>query len=83
MPIPAVSDELWQLVQPLLPMAVSPTASNAHDVTQLLPLLDAIPAVAGKRGRPGATPDAAGDRGYDQAQSGRRSSAAAQGLRQV
>jgi hypothetical protein len=35
-----------------IPLAVSLTASNAHDVTQLLPLVGAIPAVAGTRGRP-------------------------------
>lgn len=28
-----------------------PTGSNRHDVTQLLPLLDAIPSVRGLRGR--------------------------------
>jgi len=35
-------------------------------VTQLLPLVDAIPAVRGKRGRPRRRPDCVqGDRGYD------------------
>ena len=29
------------------------SAANAHDATQLLPLLDAIPAIIGPRGRPG------------------------------
>jgi transposase len=42
------------------------TAANRHDVTQLLPLVDAIPPVAGKRGHPRKRPDAVqGDRGYD------------------
>jgi transposase len=34
------------------PMAATLTGANRHDVTQLLPLLDAAPAVAGVRGRP-------------------------------
>ena len=42
------------------------TAANAHDVTQLLPLVDAIPAVRGKPGRPRRRPQRAqGDRAYD------------------
>jgi transposase len=45
---------------------VSVTGGNRHDVTQLLPLIDAIGPVAGKRGRPRQRPDALyGDRGYD------------------
>jgi transposase len=36
-----------------IPLAVSLTAGNAHDVTQLLPLVDAIPAVPGNAGDPG------------------------------
>jgi hypothetical protein len=35
-----------------IPLAVILTGANAHDVTQLLPLVDAIPAITGKRGRP-------------------------------
>jgi transposase len=35
-----------------IPLAVTLTGANAHDVTQLLPLVDAVPAVAGKPGRP-------------------------------
>ncbi|MER5409315.1 IS5 family transposase [Streptomyces sp. NPDC002769] len=39
---------------------------NRNDVTQLLPLLEAVPAVRGKRGRPRRRPDLVlGDRGYD------------------
>jgi transposase len=42
------------------------TPANAHDVTQLIPLVDAIPPVAGKVGRPRRRPGAVqGDRGYD------------------
>jgi transposase len=33
-----------------IPLAISLTGGNDHDVTQLLPLIDAIPAVGGKRG---------------------------------
>jgi transposase len=49
-----------------VPLAVSVTAGNRHDVTQLQPLIDAIGPVAGKRGRPRKRPDTLyGDRGYD------------------
>lgn len=42
------------------------TAANRHDVTELMALVDAIPRVSGKPGRPKAKPDAVlGDRGYD------------------
>ncbi|GGS38305.1 hypothetical protein GCM10010205_80140 [Streptomyces nojiriensis] len=34
------------------PLAVSLTPGNRHDVTQLIPLLDAVPRVRGRRGRP-------------------------------
>lgn len=47
-------------------MASILTAANRHDVTQLIPLVDAIPAVKGKRGRPRCKPELVqGDRGYD------------------
>ena len=36
-----------------IPLAVRLSAANAHDATQLLPLVDAIPAIVGPRGRPG------------------------------
>ena len=36
-----------------LPLAVRLSAANAHDSTQLLPLVDAIPPIIGPRGRPG------------------------------
>ncbi|WP_446677940.1 IS5 family transposase [Streptomyces noursei] len=49
-----------------IPLAVSLTGGNGNDVTQLLPLLDKIPAVAGAVGRPRHRPDALlADRGYD------------------
>jgi transposase len=49
-----------------VPLAVSTTGGNRHDVTQLVPLIDAIARVTGKRGRPRQRPDALyGDRGYD------------------
>lgn len=45
---------------------MSPTGGNRHDVTQLLPLVDKIPAVAGRVGRPRRRPDALlADRAYD------------------
>nr|WP_235217646.1 IS5 family transposase [Streptomyces noursei] len=49
-----------------IPLAVSLTGGNRNDVTQLLPLLDKIPAVAGAVGRPRHRPDTLfADRGYD------------------
>lgn len=49
-----------------VPLAFTLTGANAHDVTQLLPLVDAIPPVRGKQGRPRRRPDRVqGDRGYD------------------
>ncbi|MER5409318.1 IS5 family transposase [Streptomyces sp. NPDC002769] len=49
-----------------IPLAVSLTGGNRNDVTQLLPLLDKIPPVAGVVGRPRHRPDALfADRGYD------------------
>ncbi|WP_329318703.1 MULTISPECIES: IS5 family transposase [unclassified Streptomyces] len=49
-----------------IPLAVSLTGGNRNDVTQLLPLVDKVPAVAGRVGRPRRRPDALlADRGYD------------------
>lgn len=49
-----------------IPLAVSLTGGNRDDVTQLLPLLDKIPPVAGRAGRSRRRPDALlADRGYD------------------
>jgi transposase len=48
------------------PLTVKTTGANRHDVTQLLPLVDGIPPIAGKPGRPRQKPDCVqGDRGYD------------------
>jgi transposase len=42
------------------------TAANVNDITQLDPLVAALPAVRGRSGRPRRRPDALqGDRGYD------------------
>jgi len=49
-----------------LPLATTLTAANAHDSTQLLTLVDAIPPIRGIRGRPRRRPDQLyADRGYD------------------
>ncbi|MFE2536670.1 IS5 family transposase [Streptomyces sp. NPDC059371] len=48
------------------PLAVILTGGNRNDVTQLMPLLDAIPPVRGRAGRPRRKPQAIfADRGYD------------------
>ena len=48
------------------PLAVSLTGGNRHDITQLIPLLDAIPRIRGVRGRPRNRPKRLfADRGYD------------------
>jgi len=42
------------------------TQANRHDVTQLLPLVEAIPPIAGRLGHPRRKPDLVqADRGYD------------------
>jgi len=49
-----------------IPLAFTLTGANRHDITQLLPLVEAIPPIAGRRGRPRKHPDVVqGDRGYD------------------
>ncbi|MFC9432129.1 IS5 family transposase [Streptomyces sp. NPDC056987] len=48
------------------PLAVTLTGGNRHDVTQLLPLLDAVPPIRDLRGRPRRRPRRLyADRGYD------------------
>ena len=48
-----------------LPLVPAVTAANVSDVTQLIPLVDAIPPVAGKRGRPRFRPKSLyADRAY-------------------
>jgi transposase len=49
-----------------IPLAWSVTGGNRNDVTQLIPLLEAVPAVAGLPGRPRRRPAClVADRGYD------------------
>nr|WP_308013480.1 IS5 family transposase [Streptomyces sp. REN17] len=49
-----------------IPLAATLTGGNRNDVTRLIPLLQAVPPVRGKRGRPWRRPDVVlGDRGYD------------------
>ena len=49
-----------------MPLASLVTGANAHDVTPLVPPVEAIPPVRGKRGRPRRKPERIyGDRGDD------------------
>ena len=49
-----------------IPLAWTLTGGNRNDVTQLIPLLDRVPPVRGKVGRPRRRPDRViADRGYD------------------
>ncbi len=49
-----------------MPLATILTGGNRHDITQLLPLVEAIPPVRGRVGRPRRKPEAlVADRGYD------------------
>lgn len=49
-----------------VPLSIILTEANRHDVTQLLPLIEAIPPIAGQRGRPLRRPDLVqADRAYD------------------
>jgi len=41
-----------------IPLAVKITGANRNDITQLLPLVDAVPPIAGKVGRPRRRPRA-------------------------
>src|SRR5437588_845482 len=86
---PLVSDELWEIVEPLIPtverrhrypgrkriadrkvltgilLACLRTAANRNDCSELVALVEAIPAVHGRRGRPKRRPaSVVGDRGY-------------------
>lgn len=48
------------------PLAITLTGGNRHDITQLLPLLDAIPRIRGVTGRPRHRPrQLFADQGYD------------------
>jgi hypothetical protein len=45
---------------------VTLTGGNRNDVTQLIPLVDAVPPIRGRRGRPRRRPrELFADRGYD------------------
>jgi hypothetical protein len=49
-----------------IPLAASLTGGHRNDITQLMPLIQAIPPVRGRRGRPRQRPGAVyADRGYD------------------
>jgi transposase len=52
-----------------IPLAVRLSAANAHDATQLMPLVDAIPPIIGPRGKPGRPRNRPGklhgDKAYD------------------
>src|SRR4051794_35443105 len=49
-----------------IPLAWALTGGNRNDVTQLIPLLDGVPAIRGAVGRPRRRPDSLlADRGYD------------------
>ena len=49
-----------------IPLVVRLTGANRHDVTQLMSLVNEIPPIAGKVGRPLQRPASVlGDRGYD------------------
>ena len=49
-----------------IPLAATITGANRHDVTQLIKLVDSIPPIYGKPGRPRRRPDALyADRAYD------------------
>ncbi len=49
-----------------IPLAWTLTGGNRNDVTQLIPLVDAVPPVRGRVGRPRRRPDRlTADRGYD------------------
>jgi transposase len=49
-----------------IPLAFALTGGNRNDVTQLIPLLDSVPAVPGAVGRPRRRPQCLiADRGYD------------------
>ena len=49
-----------------IPLVAILTAANVNDITELIPLVDAIPPLQGKRGRPRRRPESLyADRGYD------------------
>jgi transposase len=47
------------------PLAVKTSAGNVNDITQFIPVVDAVPPVRGRRGRPKRRPERVyGDRAY-------------------
>jgi hypothetical protein len=49
-----------------IPLVARLSGANAHDITELIPLVDAVPPVGGKVGHPKSKPDSVqADRGYD------------------
>jgi hypothetical protein len=68
-----IEDGLWERIEPLLPVALrryrhivqarsiplaaALTGGNRNDVTPLIPLIQAVPQIRGKRGRPRRRPD--------------------------
>jgi transposase len=59
-----------------VPLTTKLTGANAHDVTQLMPLVDSVPPVRGRRGAPLRKPaKVMGDRAYDSAERRTRLSA--------
>ena len=49
-----------------VPLSMSLTGANRHDITQLMTLVESIPRVRGRRGRPRQKPkELQGDRAYD------------------
>jgi transposase len=49
-----------------VPLATTISGANRHDLTQLLPLVEAIPKIKGQVGAPLSKPaEVLGDRGYD------------------
>jgi transposase len=49
-----------------IPLSVALTKANRNEITQLLKLVESIPSLRGRRGRPRKRPDRVqGDRGYD------------------
>lgn len=49
-----------------IPLAATLTSGNRHDITQLIPLIDAVPPIRGRRGRPRQRPARIyADRAYD------------------
>ena len=68
MPVPTYPGSKHHLISEAngLPLARKLTGANRHDRTQLIPLVEAIPSIGGKRGAPLRTPRCVvGDRAYD------------------